>query len=318
MHWARCSWYMGFSEFSGLYIGLETTKMKTRIVYILFLLLLISCSKKENSIKNNDTVYNKGKVTIFTDDSFKSVATALAEAYMINYPETKVDVSVKKEDLAFIDLLNNKSKLIVMSRNLSPAEVKEYERLVDLKINPAYFAADAVVFVVPKNSDRNQISVDEIKSALLSDDKNIVFDGTNSGNLNFVAQKFNKKPSELKFSTISGNENVIKEIGNYPNKIGVVSLNTFSRPYGEEAKKLREMVKVLPVVEKGVTYEPNKENLREIRYPFTRLLYFLTNEGNFGIANGVIRFSCTQLGQIVVEKEGLQPYNIFKREVQMR
>ena len=55
-----------------------------------------------------------------------------------------------------------------------------------------------------------------------------------------------------------------------------------------------------------------------MKYPFTRILYFLTNEGNFGLGNGFIRFSCTQVGQIVVSKEGLQPYNIFKREVQMR
>ena len=55
-----------------------------------------------------------------------------------------------------------------------------------------------------------------------------------------------------------------------------------------------------------------------MKYPFTRVLYFLTNESYYGLGNGLIRFSCQQLGQIVVEKEGLQPYYIFKREVQMR
>jgi phosphate transport system substrate-binding protein len=55
-----------------------------------------------------------------------------------------------------------------------------------------------------------------------------------------------------------------------------------------------------------------------MNYPFTRVLYFLTNEGNFNIANGFIRYSCTQLGQMIVQKEGLQPYNIYGREVQMR
>jgi len=48
------------------------------------------------------------------------------------------------------------------------------------------------------------------------------------------------------------------------------------------------------------------------------VLYFITNEGYYGLGNGFIRFSCQQLGQIIVEKEGLQPYNIFRREVQMR
>ena len=283
--------------------------------FLFFLLFIVaSCSKTENP----DVLYNKGKITVVTDDSFKSVVEAIADAYMVNYPDTKVSVEVKKEDIAFMDLLQDKSKLIVMSRELSQKEVDEYEKMIDMKIQPANFAADAVVFVVPKNSPRTSISVDEIQKELASESKNIVFDGTNSGNLNFVAQKFNKKPSELKFSIINGNENVIKDLHKYPGKIGAISLNTISRPYSEKAEELRNMVKILPVVEQGKTFTPVAENLKEMKYPFTRVLYLLTNEGFFGIANGVIRFACTQKGQIVVEKEGLQPYYFFKREVQMR
>jgi len=77
-------------------------------------------------------------------------------------------------------------------------------------------------------------------------------------------------------------------------------------------------VKILKVIQNNKTYEPRVENFGNMSYPFTRVLYFLTNEKYFGLGNGFIRFSCTQLGQIVVAKEGLQPFNIFKREVQMR
>lgn len=289
-------------------------KIKLFTYFLSLFLIINSCAKKENP----DVQYNKGKLTIVTDDSFKSVAEAIADAYMINYPETTVSVAVQKEDLAFMDLLHEKNKLIVMSRQLSEKEVSEYERVIDMKIQPANFAADAVVFVVPKNSPRTSISVDEIKAELASDNKNIVFDGTNSGNLNFVAQKFNKKPSELKFSIISGNKNVIRDLAKYPGKIGAVSLNTFSREYSKDAQELKDMVKILPVTEGGKSYQPDTGDLRGMRYPFTRVLYLLTNEGFFGIANGVIRFACTQKGQIVVAKEGLQPYYLFKREVRMR
>lgn len=78
------------------------------------------------------------------------------------------------------------------------------------------------------------------------------------------------------------------------------------------------MVKVLPVVDKGKSYNADSEGLRTMKYPFTRVLYFLNNESGFNIANGFIRFSCTHLGQKIVQKEGLQPYNLYKREVQMR
>ncbi|MDR6546886.1 phosphate transport system substrate-binding protein [Chryseobacterium rhizosphaerae] len=285
---------------------------KIVVVFILSI-MLINCKKEEKSPS-----YNKGDLTIFTDESFQSVTEALADGYMINYPETRIKVATKKEDLGLLDLLNGKAKVIVMSRNLTTEEVKTYEERTDLKFLPSKFAADAVVFVVPKNSLKESISMEEINEGMLSENKNFIFDGTNSSNLNFVAEKLKKQPKDLKFSIIPGNKKIIEELGQYPDKIGVVGLNTFSRPYDKASEKLREMVKVLPVVQKGKQYTPDFEGLRSMEYPFTRVLYFLANEGNFNIANGFMRFSCTHLGQKIVQKEGLQPYNVYRREVQMR
>lgn len=290
--------------------------MKNSIkIVMLFLIsiIVVSCKKEEKSPS-----YHKGEMTILTDESFKSVTEALAEGYMINYPETKIKVVTKKEDLGFLDLLNDKARIVVMSRDLSPEEIKTYEEQVDLKFLPARFAADAVVFVVPKDSPKESISMKEIEQGMQSDKKEFIFDGVNSSNLNFVAQKLKKQPKDLKFSIISGNKNIIEELNKYPDKIGVIGLNTFSRPYDKESEELRNMVKILPVENNGKLYTTDFENLRKMNYPFTRILYFLTNEGNFNIANGFIRYSCTQLGQMIVQKEGLQPYNIYRREVQMR
>ena len=285
----------------------------TIIVLFILSVIAVGCKNEDKSPS-----YHKGEMTILTDESFKSVTEALAEGYMINYPETKIKVITKKEDLGFIDLLNDKARVAVMSRDLNPQEVKAYEEHVDLKILPARFAADAVIFVVPKDSPKESISMEEITKGMQSENKEFIFDGTNSSNLNFVAQKLKKLPKDLKFSIIPGSKNIIEELNKYPDKIGVIGLNTFSRPYDKEAEQLRSMVKVLPVENKGIIYNADPENLRKMKYPFTRVLYFLTNEGNFNIANGFIRYSCTQLGQMIVQKEGLQPYNLYRREVQMR
>lgn len=289
--------------------------MKKYLFLVLFSIMAFSCSKEKRQEVDNP---NKGEITIEVDESFKSVTEALTERYMALNPQTKINLVVKKEDLALLDFFDRKVRVVVLSRELSAKEKETYDKKIDLPWQPAKFAADAVLFVVPKDSPMESISMQQIFRELQSDKKRIIFDGTNSSNLNFVAQKFNKKPSELKFSIISGNENVAEQLKNHPDKIGVISYNTISRPYGAEAQKLREEVKVLKVVKDNKTYEASLSNLKEMTYPFTRILYFLTHEGYYGLGNGFIRFSCTQLGQIVVEKEGLQPYNIYKREVQMR
>ena len=289
--------------------------MKINIFAILFCIILISCSKEKKQEIDNP---NKGEITIEVDESFQSVTEALTERYMALNPQTKINLVVKKEDLALLDFFERKIRVVVLSRELSAKEKETFDKKIDLPWQPAKFAADAVLFVVPKNSALESISMDDIYKELQSEDKRLIFDGTNSSNLNFVAQKFNRKPSELEFSIINGNENVVEQLKKYPDKIGVISYNTISRPFGEEAEKLRNEVKILKIKQGNKTYEPSLSNLKVMTYPFTRILYFLTNEGYYGLGNGFIRFSCTQLGQIVVEKEGLQPYNLYKREVQMR
>ncbi len=290
--------------------------MKIKILAALIILFTVwSCKKKPARLVDSP---QQGAISMEVDDSFRSVSEALVQRYMALYPKTEINLTYKKEDLAFLDLLEKKVRVIVMSRELSDREKQAFKDKIDMEIQPAPFAADAVVFIVPKNSPRESISVEEIRQLLQSPEKPIIFDGTNSSNLNFVAQKLKTSPEALQYSIISGNSNIANQLEDFPNKIGTVSLNTLSRPYNAEAQKLRDAVKILPVTEGNKSYQPAVQNLASMSYPFTRVLYFLTNERYFGLGNGFIRFSCTQLGQIVVAKEGLQPYNIFRREVQMR
>lgn len=288
---------------------------KILLIFIAIFAIVFACSKEKP--KEVDTP-NKGEITIETDESFKSVLEALSERYMALNPQTKINVVIKKEDLGLLDLLDRKVRIAVMSRELSQKEKEAYDKKINLPWLPGKFAADAVLFVVPNDSPLESISMDEIYSELNSEKKRLIFDGTNSSNLNFIAQKFHKDPSQLKFSIINGNENVAEQLKNYPEKIGVISYNTISRPFGEEAQKLRSELKILKVIKDNTAYDVSSDNLKNMTYPFTRVLYFLSNEAYYGLGNGFIRFSCQQLGQIVVEKEGLQPYNIFKREVRMK
>lgn len=290
--------------------------MKNSFLLILCIfILVVSCKKKPARVIDSP---QQGEITIEVDESFASVSEALINRYMALYPETKINLEIIKEDFAFLDLLEEKTRVIVMSRDLTEDEKKAYKRETSLDLLPAKFAADAVVFIVPKNSPRESISMDEIKEELNNEKNSIIFDGTNSSNLNFVAQKFKTTPDKLKFSIINGNKNLVEQLNKFPDKIGTISLNTISRPYDPESLELKNSVKILKVIERNKSYEPKVENLANMSYPFTRVLYFLTNEKYFGLGNGFIRFSCTQLGQIVVSKEGLQPFHIFKREVQMR
>lgn len=290
--------------------------MKNSFVLCMMLVFLttVGCSKP----KTDSPTYNHGQMVVSTDPSFASVTEALADAYMISYPDTKITVVQQKEDLGFLALLKNQVRAVVMSRSLTPAETAAFRQHIDMEPQPAKFAADAILFIVPKDDPRTEITYDDVQSMLTDGKKNLIFNGTNSSDVNFIAERLKLKLNSSQYSVLPGHENIIRELHKFPGRIGVVGYNILSRPYNSRTSELLQHVKVLPVIYQGKSYQPSPETLINMSYPFTRVLYFLTNEGNFSIANGLIRYSCTQLGQMVVQKDGLQPYNLYRREVQMR
>ena len=90
--------------------------MKINILAVLFCIILVSCSKEKKQDIDNP---NKGEITIEVDESFQSVTEALTERYMALNPQTKINLVVKKEDLALLDFFERKIRVVVLSRELS-------------------------------------------------------------------------------------------------------------------------------------------------------------------------------------------------------
>lgn len=54
-------------------------------------------------------------------------------------------------------------------------------------------------------------------------------------------------------------------------------------------------------------YLPNTRDIKARKYPFERTIILHTKETVWGVSKGFIRFSCSQVGQLVTEKMGLVP-----------
>lgn len=287
--------------------------MNKVIIYFFFAFnFFVSCAK--DNTDNPQT----GSITVEADESFENISRVLKDRYMLFYPKTKINLITKKENVALQDLLHGKARVIVMSRELTDDEKKAFKQRFKAEVEPARFAADGLVFIVSKSSTLNSISVEDVKSRLQDGKNSLIFDGVNSANTSFIAKRLNLDPNHLKYSTLASNEEIVRNIDKYPNSIGVVGYNVLSRPHNKESKIFRESVKILPVIDsKGKSVAISTQTLKNNTYPFTRVLYFLTNEAYFGLGNGFIRFSCSQPGQIIAKKQGLQPFYIIPREVKI-
>lgn len=287
--------------------------MKTKIFFLAIIVLsLVSCQEKKQA-----NVHNKGEITLQYDDAYANVVKELAYRYEQVYSETKINLKVSKEDQALEDLLNKKTDAIVMSRALTEQEKQYWEAKLKAPLQESYFAADAVVFAVNRSSKKEFITLEEIEQMLKSEDKKLIFEGVNTSNFNVVIQKFGLLPQDVKFSRVEQNEKIVQSLDKFPSYIGVIGFNTLSNPYRNKEKSIRENIKILPIKVGEKLIYPKKETLKNQEYPFTKLLYFLTSELKFGLANGFIRYSCTSIGQKIVDKEGLQPYYLFPRAVKI-
>ena len=81
----------------------ENSGMKNSILLMIsFFALMVSCKKKEVRLIDSP---QQGEITMEVDESFASVSEALTDRYMALYPGTKINLEIKKEDFAFLDLL---------------------------------------------------------------------------------------------------------------------------------------------------------------------------------------------------------------------
>ena len=197
--------------------------MRSKLVlYILSAFLVFSCKSEEQKKEEATPLHTRGEITLQYDDSFVNIAEALSQRYVKVYPNAKINLKVSKEDQALEDLLNHKVDMIIMSRELTEKERKYWDAKTKLPWQPSYFAADAVCFVVNKNSEKQHVSLEEIKEMLKSGDKKLIFDGANTSNLNAVLQKLNLDLKDVKYSRLEGNENIIESLEKFSNHIGVV------------------------------------------------------------------------------------------------
>lgn len=310
----------------------DTEMIKNKILafgsILAIALCMQSCKKKESTkIEESKTkgidkpLHTYGTLKISADPSYENVIKALTTIYNIEYPEVNFDIKYEIEELAIKDLYEGKTEFAVVSKPLT----KDQEQFLYNKTKILYKASpiglDATIFITSINNPKESISINEIKSNLYQENAaiNLVFDYPNSANFNTINDKLGiTAPKGKAIKALKSAENVIDFVQQDQNAIGIIGLNTLSDKDNPKIKAYLNQVKILNVVdEKGNLVEPSRPNLRDGAYPFYRLIYFLKNEKGFGIGAGLTRFTGSQQGQLIIAKEDLQPYYLYKREVQL-
>ncbi len=287
-----------------------------KVLFFVSSCTLFSCGTANN--KGEEYHVNKGEITMVADESLGPIAQAQADAYQIHYPDTKITTKLLPEQKAIRALLSDSAEVIAITRELSSDEQRYF---ISRKINyePAKMAMDAIVVIANKNASEKPIGFDEIKEILngKATGKRIVFDQSSSSTLNYVRNKLGiTQISNKNTFAANGTNDAIAYVSGHSDALGIIGYNWISDDEDPAAKKLRSLINVLPIKDStGTAYLPTVYNIRNKKYPFYRFVYLHTTQNQWGVAKGLIRFSCSQIGQLIVEKMGLVPYFIMQKNV---
>ena len=285
------------------------------IIFMTVLLWIFFTGCHENTRPDLDTP-DRGTIHISVDESFEPVIDSEIQVYEALHPGTKIIADYKPESECFKDLIKDSTKMIIVTRGLTPQEEQYYKDSISISPTWARIAYDAIAVIVNKNSPDSIFQMSELKSIL---------DGTSESKLTAVFDGL-KETSTVRYvidSVLRGDtldrkrvfaeknsDGVINYVANHQNAIGFVGVSWIGNP--EDTSQLSFLTKVR-IASLGCScpeeafVKPYQANIMLRRYPMVRALYYIIKEEYNGLASGFAHFMQFEKGQLIFRRAYLWP-----------
>lgn len=293
-----------------------------RIIGVVFFsFLFVLCTKKGEPKAENDS-FLEGTTTILVDETLKPIIEDQVQVFESLY-KAKINIVAKSEAEVIQSLVNDSSRIAILSRTLTKEELKFFE---NKKITPKIkiFARDAIALIANKNNKDTLIAlqdvIDFVQNKNQSKIRGLVFDNPNSSTARYISELAGLKnlPEKGVFS-FKTNDEVIKYVSQNNGIIGVVGVNYVFEPMPSMQQYIDE-INVLDV--KGINstnyFSPTQNNITEGTYPLARDLYIINCQGYSGLGMGFASFITGDVGQRIILKSGLVPTKFPPRKILIR
>lgn len=278
---------------------------------------------------------SQGRITVAADESYRLLTEEITKTYQLLYPRTKFDLVFKPEREAINLMLNDKARICVVSRKLTP---NEQQVLVQQKIkgSSTRIAIDGVALITSKANTDTLMTMRELRGLFTKQLTNwsqlsggnqqgpvtLVFDNANSSNLDYILQTFGIKDiTGLPVYTVKSNKQVIEYVRQHAGAIGFIGVNWISDGDTVLSAELSKDIQVVGISEKenprsrADYFQPFQRALGLKDYPLRRDVYILSREAHPGLGSGLTNYLIRDAGSILIEKLGLWPAIPYNREV---
>lgn len=291
-------------------------KVKSSVSAGFLLALLVfftSCNQKKRG--DIDTP-SSGTIHISVDESFKPVIDSQIQVFEALNPNAKIIADYKPEAECFKDLIKDSTRMIIVTRGLTPDEERYYKDSLSYSPTWSVVAYDAIAVIENREMQDSLYSMAEIRSILdgsTADKTLAVFDGLNeTSTIRFAVDSILRgKPLDpKKVFAENGSKEVIDYVSTHSNALGFVGVSWIGNP--EDTTQLSFLTKVRIVslqcsCPEQSYIKPYQANIILKRYPMVRGLYYILKENYSGLGTGFGAFLSHDRGQKIFSRAYLAP-----------
>jgi len=290
--------------------------MKQLTIFSL-LLLVATTGCNENPLAYDENTNSRGTTTVYVEQNLEPLIETSIVAFEGNRPKAHIVPKYARELDVINSFIDKKTKAIVISRDFTKAERKEFSQVnVSFKTNKLLIGAIALI---GPNGEDSTYTEEAFLKLLTTTDKNspkIIFDDVQSANFNYFLDRIAPKSFGPNVKCLQNNLEVIEHIRENKNCIGVIGFNWISDRDDPEVLERLKGIRLIEVAKGNGTefVPPYMYYVYEKQYPFTHYWYVHNKGSKSDLEAGFVNFLINEKGQLVVKKSGLQPYYRISRE----
>lgn len=285
-----------------------------------------------------------GTVAVSVDETFAPILQAQVDTFAKLYPNAHVRMSFQPEEKVMLDLINDKIKVAVVSRELNAEEKADFVKQTIVP-RTTRIGIDGLAIVLNRANPDSLLTVAQLAEIFTGNAANwsqvsgkkglaainVVFDANRSSTTRFVLDSVTRGAALTKRAfAASSNPVLLDYVATHPNAIGIVGVNWISDRDDPTAMKFLNKVRVASITARpnptandyiqpyqAYLAEKTPEQLAEHaelqNYPLRRSLYVISREARAGLGTGFASFVAGKNGQLIFQKSGLLPAQMQAR-----
>ncbi len=280
-----------------------------------FAALFFAGCHAENERTDLDTT-DSGTIHISVDESFKPVIDSQIQVFEALHPKAKIIADYKPEAECFKDLIKDSTRMIIVTRGLTPEEEKFYKDSLSYSPTWSKVAVDAIAVIVNNNAPDSIFTMSKLRGILdgsTGDKQLAVFDGlraTSTVRYAIDSILMGKPFDPKKVFAEKSSLDVINYVAQNNNVIGFVGVSWIGNKEDTSQLSFLKKVRIASLecnCPEKTFVKPYQANIITKRYPLVRGLYYILKENYNGLGAGFSNFLEYEKGQLIFQRAYLAP-----------